>query len=124
MCGHRVLVVDDEPDIRTILRRTLLNGGFCVCEAGDGIEALKAAQQCDISAILMDINMPRMSGTEAVRQLRLIPRFATTPIIIITANMNMVPDGRSGQVGDMLVFSKPLNLSQVLTAVQQAVLAA
>jgi CheY-like chemotaxis protein len=121
MCRSRVLVVDDEPDIRTILRRLLLRAGFCVAEAGDGVEALDAAQHCDVDMIVMDINMPRMTGTEAVRRLRAMPRFATTPIMIITGNALGPLSAAPSQVGDLMLFPKPLNLDQVLTAIQQAV---
>ena len=118
MCGHRVLVADDEPDIRNILRRTLLGAGFCVCEAGNGAEALTVAEHCDVSLILMDVMMPRMTGTEAVRQLRANPRFAHIPVVFITASSATVSTAPT-QIGDMLLLSKPLNLEQLLTTVHQ-----
>src|SRR6476619_5545310 len=97
MCQARILVADDETDIRNILRRLLLSEGFCVCEAGNGIEALAAAEHCDIDLVLLDITMPRMSGTEAVRELRANPRHASTPIILMTGN---APSGIATQLGD------------------------
>jgi CheY-like chemotaxis protein len=118
MCRSRILVADDETDIRNILRRLLLSEGFCVCEASNGIEALAAAEHCDVDLVLIDITMPRMSGTEAVRELRANPRYATTPIMMMTGH---VPAGASSQLGDIKLFSKPLDLGQVLAAVQQAV---
>jgi CheY-like chemotaxis protein len=119
MCGHRVLVADDEPDIRNILRRTLLGAGFCVCEAGNGAEALAVAEHCDVNVILMDVMMPRMSGTEAVRQLRANPRFAHIPVVFITASGMAASSAQPSQVGDMLLLSKPLNLEQLVTTVHQ-----
>ena len=118
MCQARILVADDETDIRNILRRLLLSEGFCVCEAGNGIEALAAAEHCDIDLILIDITMPRMSGTETVRELRANPRYASTPIMLMTGH---VPAGVSSQLGDIKLFSKPLDLVQIFTAIQQAV---
>jgi|SRR4051812_33672788 CheY-like chemotaxis protein len=118
MCRGRILVADDETDIRNILRRLLLSEGFCVCEAGNGIEALAAAEHCDIDLILIDITMPRMSGTEAVRELRAKPRYASTPIMLMTGH---VPAGIASQLGDIMLFSKPLDLMQVLSAIQEAV---
>jgi CheY-like chemotaxis protein len=120
MCRHRILIADDETDIRDILRRLLLSEGFCVCEAGNGLEALAAAQQCDVDLIMIDITMPRMSGTEAVRQLRANPRFADTPIMIMTGNAINAPASYS-QIGGITLFPKPLNLNQVLAAIRQAV---
>ena len=118
MCRTRILVADDETDIRNILRRLLLSEGFCVCEAGNGIEALAAAEHCDIDLLLIDITMPRMSGTEAVRELRANPRYASTPIMLMTGHVSA---GAASQLGDIRLFSKPLDLGQVLTAIQQAV---
>ena len=118
MCGHRVLVADDEPDIRNILRRTLLGAGFCVCEAGNGAEALAVAANCDVSLILMDVMMPRMSGTEAVRHLRANPRFAHIPVVFITAG-STATSAQPSKIGDMMLLSKPLNLEQLLTTVHQ-----
>jgi CheY-like chemotaxis protein len=121
--GHRVLVADDEPDIRNILRRLLLNDGFCVSEAGDGHEALAAAEHCDISVIILDILMPEMSGAEAARRLRADPRYAATPIILITGSPIVRPLARPCQLGDMILLTKPLNLDQLLTTIHQAVAA-
>ena len=118
MCRARILVADDETDIRNILRRLLLSEGFCVCEAGNGIEALAAAEHCDVDLVLIDITMPRMTGTEAVRQLRAKPRYASTPIMLMSGN---VPAGIAGQLGDIMLFPKPLDLTQVLSAIYQAV---
>jgi CheY-like chemotaxis protein len=118
MCQARILVADDETDIRNVLRRLLLSEGFCVCEAGNGIEALAAAEHCDIDLALLDITMPRMSGTEAVMQMRANPRHAGMPIMLMTGN---VPAGIAGQIGDIMLFPKPLDLEQLLSAIQQAV---
>jgi CheY-like chemotaxis protein len=118
MCRARILIADDETDIRNILRRLLLSEGFCVCEAGNGIEALAVAEHCNIDLALLDITMPRMSGTEAVRELRANPRHASTPIMLMTGN---VPAGAASQLGDIILFPKPLDLIQVLGAIRQAV---
>jgi CheY-like chemotaxis protein len=118
MCRARILVADDETDIRNILRRLLLSEGFCVCEAGNGIEALAAAEHCDIDLILLDITMPRMTGTEAVRELRSKPRYAATPIMLMTGH---APTGIASQLGDIMLFPKPLDLQHMLTAIKHAV---
>jgi len=118
MCQARILVADDETDIRNILRRLLLSEGFCVCEAGNGLEALAAAENCDIDLAILDITMPRMTGTEAVRELRAKPRYATTPIMLMTGH---APAGMASQLGDIMLFPKPLDLSHVLSAIKHAV---
>jgi two-component system, OmpR family, response regulator MprA len=118
MCRARILVADDEVDIRNILRRLLLSEGFCVSEAGNGIEVLAAAEHCDVDLVLIDITMPRMTGTEAVRELRANPRHANTPIMFMTGH---APTGLASQLDDIRLFPKPLDLMQLLTAIRQAV---
>ena len=121
MLGHRVLIVDDEPDIRTILRRLLLGEGYCVCEAADGFEALMAVDRCAVSVILMDFLMPAMSGSEAIRHLRSNPRFATSPIVIITGHTALKPQQWSDPRNGIVLLTKPLNLDQIVTTVHQLV---
>jgi CheY-like chemotaxis protein len=118
MCRARILIADDESDIRNILRRLLLSEGYCVCEAGNGIEALAAAEHCDIDLLLLDITMPRMTGTEAVRELRTKPRYATTPIMLMTGH---APSSIASQLGDIMLFPKPLDLQHMLAAIKHAV---
>jgi len=124
MLGHRILIADDEPDIRNVLRRLLLSDGFCVCEAGDGYEALAAVDRCEVSVIVMDILMPGMSGSEAIRSLRANPRFATTPILIITGHTALQPQQWADPRSGIRLLTKPLNLDQMLSTVHQLVHAA
>ena len=67
----RVLIVDDEPDVRLLLRVQLEQAGFTVVgEAGDGREALDCCRQVTPDAVVLDLLMPRMSGFEAIAPLR------------------------------------------------------
>jgi CheY-like chemotaxis protein len=117
----RVLIADDEPSIRAMLRRLLLNEGFCVCEAGDGSETLRATEQCEVDIIVMDILMPELSGTEVLRRLRTDPRFAHLPVILMTGSPIVQPLARPYPLGETMLFTKPLNLEQILTTVHQMV---
>jgi two-component system, OmpR family, KDP operon response regulator KdpE len=77
-----ILVVDDEPALRKTIRASLAASGFTVEEAGTGGEAVGAVQQRPFDLVLLDVNMPGMSGVEACRQIRaLAPR---TGIIMVT----------------------------------------
>ena len=70
-----VLIVDDEPSLRKVLRTSLSAGGFTVEEARSGEEALGVAQSRAFDLVLLDINMPGMGGVETCRRLRdLTPR--------------------------------------------------
>jgi two-component system KDP operon response regulator KdpE len=77
-----VLVVDDEPALRKVIRSSLAASGFTVEEAGTGGEALGFIQQRPFDLVLLDVNMPGMSGVEACRQIRALA--PGTGIVMVT----------------------------------------
>ena len=81
-----VLVVDDDPDSRTILVEMLGEAGFDVLEAGDGLAAVAAFASGRPQLVLMDQQMPGLSGAEATRRIRLAPGGVQVKIIALTAN--------------------------------------
>ena len=81
-----LLVVDDVPSNRTLLRELLGAVGFVVREAGDGQQAIEHAAQRDADLILMDLVMPGMDGLEAIRRIRALPAGAQVPIIVVSAS--------------------------------------
>ncbi len=85
---HRgsVLVVDDDPAIRRLYRRLLERDGFQVHEAGDGLAALELARALTPDVILMDVEMPGMSGLECTRNLQADPAHNGAPIIFVSGN--------------------------------------
>jgi signal transduction histidine kinase/CheY-like chemotaxis protein len=84
--GSRVLVVDDEPINLEIARIQLEFTGLLIDVAHDGAEAVSMARVSAYAAILMDMQMPNLSGIEATRKIRTFPDYRTTPIIAMTAN--------------------------------------
>ena len=112
-----MLVADDDPRVRIMLRLRLQRAGFAVCEASNGREALAILARTTVSLILLDILMPELSGTEVVQQLRADPRFAPTPIILMTASPIVRPQSRPHPLGDMLFFTKPFAFKQLLAAI-------
>jgi CheY-like chemotaxis protein len=67
-----ILVVDDEPDIRVVVRRMLEGAGYVVLDAGDPHEALRMAAQQHVDLLLTDVVMPRMRGTELAQRLQAV----------------------------------------------------
>ena len=87
----KALVVDDSKTIRIILGRTLRELGYEVCEAANGIEALKVmeAEKAAVNLVLADWNMPEMNGLELLKQLRLDPDLASLKIIMVTTETEL-----------------------------------
>ncbi len=80
-----ILVVDDEEDLRNLLRHSLTKEGFTVRTAATGPEALALAPTMRPSLVLLDLMLPGMQGTEVCRRLRAEPALTGTPIIMLTA---------------------------------------
>ena len=80
-----VLVVDDDPDMRFMLKLLLERGGYQVNEAGDGLAALHSIKAQMPDLVLTDLRMPMMDGAELIQRLRADQATAGLPIILITA---------------------------------------
>lgn len=81
----KILIAEDEPDIRELISLTLQFGGYSVVTAKDGAEAVDAAKKDSFDLILMDVRMPRMTGYEACRILRETETTKEIPIIFLSA---------------------------------------
>ncbi len=103
----RLLVVDDDPDIRQLLVDRLSADGYAVTTAVDGTQALQAIQQGKFSGVLLDIGMPRVDGLEVLRQVRQSNQ--QLPIVIITAAESKDLAVRSISLGAQAYVLKPFD---------------
>ncbi len=108
----RILVVDDEKDIRRLLRDILETLGFEVEVASDGFEAL-AKLALDIDLVLSDVMMSGMDGFELVRRIRENPHFHDLPIIIVTGMTTRKDRLRAVEVGANDFVAKPFDLMEI-----------
>jgi CheY-like chemotaxis protein len=81
----RILIAEDEPDIRELIVLTLQFGGYDVVSTKDGVEAVEVAQRGNFDLILMDVRMPRMTGYEACRRLRDNVTTRHIPVVFLSA---------------------------------------
>ncbi|MHB0869731.1 MAG: response regulator [Chloroflexota bacterium] len=81
----RVVVVEDEPEMLDIIRVNLEQAGYDVIGARDGVEGYEALESIDPDAVILDLNLPNMSGFRLARLLRRDPRWKRVPLIVATA---------------------------------------
>jgi CheY-like chemotaxis protein len=111
----RILVVDDKMTSRELIRTVLENSGYAVSEAGDGVEAVRMAQQVQPDLILLDLQMPTLDGFGALEQLRGNPCFADLPIVAVTANAMQGDREKALAAGFTSYISKPVKLAVLRT---------
>ena len=111
----KILIVDDEADIRKIVRLLLEKKGYSVCEASNGLAAIEEVKNGDIDLVIMDIMMPKMSGIEATAKIREI---SMLPILFLTAK-SLVRDKENAYMAggdDYLV--KPFSSTELAMKVE------
>lgn len=116
----KILVVDDEMNIRNVVREYAEHEGFKVDEAGDGMEAVSMAKAQDYDLIVMDVMMPRLDGFSACKEIR---KTKDTPIIILSARDDEYDQQHGFDLGidDYVTkpFSPPLLMARVKAVVSR-----
>lgn len=87
-----ILVVDDEPDLRFLMRRILTGAGHQVVEAGNGEVALDAVRKAPPDLVVTDMMMPVMDGVELIRRLRADPATVSIPILSVSSHWYLAVD--------------------------------
>jgi DNA-binding response OmpR family regulator len=112
---RRVLVVDDEPHIRAVLRGYLEADGFAVSEAADGEEAVRQVRQDAPDLVLLDVMLPGIDGIETLRQVR---TFSEVYVIVVTARAEEVDKLVGLGVGADDYVTKPFSPREVAARVK------
>jgi EAL domain-containing protein (putative c-di-GMP-specific phosphodiesterase class I)/DNA-binding response OmpR family regulator len=115
----RILVADDEPDLRDLLRINLEAQGYEVQLAGDGLQALAMAMAQRPDLIVLDVMMPGLDGLEVLRQLRRQPANADLPIVLLSARSSDAEVFEGWSSGANYYITKPFELDELLDFVQQ-----
>jgi CheY-like chemotaxis protein len=103
-----VLVVDDEPEVRAVVREYLTLAGREVLEAGNGLEALWVVKHQRPPVVLLDLSMPRLGGLETIRHIRKFD--PSIQVVVVTGQLSPDAAARLDELG-VSVIAKPLPLT-------------
>ncbi len=118
MIVKKILVVDDSESVRHLVRQALSPAGYEVIEAVDGLDGLaKLRSQADLSAVLCDVNMPRMSGLEMIETAR--AEGFVAPIIMLTSEGQPSLIRRARESGAKGWIVKPFKADLLLAAINK-----
>jgi chemosensory pili system protein ChpA (sensor histidine kinase/response regulator) len=105
----RVLVVDDSISVRKVVASMLERGGFSVLTASDGVEALEILGSVPVSAIITDLEMPRLNGYELIQDLRRRPSLRDVPVVVMTTRAGERHVSVAEQLGVKHYVTKPVD---------------
>ena len=115
----KILVVDDEADIVTIIQMRLEAGGYEVISASDGNNGYAKARSENPDLIILDVMLPGMDGYKVCRLLKFDQKYKRIPIIMLTAKGGKDDQDISSQVGADLFLNKPPELKELLAKVNE-----
>ncbi len=111
--SKKILIVEDNPQNMKIALMALRSHGYTLLEATDGNEALEIAVSHKPDLILMDIELPKLSGLEVARRLRQMPSFSHIPIVAVTAYSMNGDKEKTIEAGCDTYLAKPVNTREL-----------
>ena len=115
----RILIAEDELDIRELIKITLTFSGFEVVAAEDGRRAVELAQDGEYDLIMMDVQMPHMDGYQACREIKKMPELRHVPVVFLSAKgqSSEVKEGFGAGAIDYML--KPFAPDELITRINQ-----
>lgn len=114
---RRVLIVDDEPDIRLLIRINLVAAGYEVLEVGSGREAIDFIEGEEPDIVLLDLRLPELDGWEVLEHLKERGVIERVPVVAISAHASPMTKERAREVGFRSYVSKPFTPQELLEVV-------
>lgn len=114
-----ILAVDDSGSMRQMVSFTLKSAGYDVIEAVDGNDALNKAKSAQVDLVVTDVNMPNKDGIDLIRDLRTLPAYKFTPMLMLTTESSMEKKQLGKAAGATGWIVKPFNPDQLLKTVQK-----
>lgn len=113
-----ILAVDDSPSMRQMVEYTLRGAGYDVLLAEDGVDALSVAEQNEVvDLVLTDINMPNKNGIELLKDLRQLPKYQYTPMLVLTTESSVEMKTKGKEAGATGWIVKPFNPDKLLSMI-------
>lgn len=116
---RKLLIADDEPGIRSLVKMTLESGVYEIVEASDGVQSLALAKQHRPHLVLLDVSMPGMSGFEVCRAIRADPGLRDIRVIMLTAKAQDadIAEGKAAGADDY--FTKPFSPVALIRKIEE-----
>ena len=116
-----ILAVDDSVSMRQMVSFTLKGAGHNVVEAVDGQDALSKAQSSKADLVLTDVNMPNMDGISLIRELRKLPDYKFTPMLMLTTESASDKKQQGKEAGATGWMVKPFDPDQLLGTINKVI---
>ena len=116
----KILIVDDDQDIRRLVAHRLKAEGFEAVFAGDAIAAVNAARKEEPDLILLDLGLPAGDGRVVMERMKAMPALEGIPVIIITARDLSLEKESLDQTGAVAFFQKPFDHDELVAAIRSA----
>lgn len=117
-----VLIVDDSASLRQVVSITLKGAGYEVMEGADGRDALSKLTGQKVHLVVSDVNMPNMDGITFVVELKKLPAYKFTPVIMLTTEAGADKKSAGQAAGAKAWMVKPFNPAQLLAAVSKLIM--
>ncbi len=114
-----ILAVDDSASMRQMVSFTLKGAGYNVVEAVDGVDALNKAKAQSFDCIVTDVNMPNKDGIALIKDLRALPNYKFTPMLMLITESGMDKKQQGKEAGATGWIVKPFNPDQLLKTIQK-----
>lgn len=114
-----ILLVDDEPNLRVLLRHMLETGKFEVKEAENGLDALEKLSQFTPDLMILDVMMPELDGVSLCKQLRATPQFAKLPIVMLSGKTQYQAVQEGLTAGANRYLCKPITVTELNETVRE-----
>jgi two-component system chemotaxis response regulator CheY len=114
-----ILAVDDSASMRQMVSFTLKGAGYTVVEAVDGLDALNKAKAQSFDCVVTDVNMPNKDGIALIKDLRALPNYKFTPMLMLTTESGMDKKQQGKDAGATGWIVKPFNPDQLLKTIKK-----